>query len=90
MLHLVSADQDDLIAAYREVHKEIELFGHDLALKHEVIVLSKIDLITPEECELEMQLLAKETGREVLKVSVEDDIVLKQFSDRLTKILSKQ
>ena len=30
LLHLVSANQDDPLAAYREVRKEIELFGHDL------------------------------------------------------------
>ena len=30
LLHLVSANQDDPLAAYREVRKEIELFGRDL------------------------------------------------------------
>ncbi len=86
LLHLVSANTDDPLAAYREVHKEIELFGHDLEKKREIIVLSKIDLISTEECETKMQLLARETGREVLSVTVHDPAVLKGFSDRLTKI----
>ena len=87
LLHLVSADQDDPLAAYKEVRKEIELFGYGLAEKKEIIILSKIDLISPEMCEMKMQLLIRETNREVLKVSVEDTDTLKQFTHQLTKIL---
>lgn len=86
LIHLVSANQDDPLAAYGEVRKEIELFGHGLSEKREIIILSKIDLVLPEECETKLQLLARETNREVLSVSVEDAPVLKQFSDRLAKI----
>src|SRR3989338_1015569 len=87
LLHLVSSDQDDPVAAYKEVRKEIELFGYGLAEKKEIIILSKIDLISPEMCEMKMQLLIRETNREVLKVSVEDTDTLKQFTHQLTKIL---
>jgi GTPase len=90
LVHLISADQDDPLAAYGEVHKEIESFGHGLVEKHEIIVLSKIDLIPPEECRAKMQLLAQETGREVFSVSVEDPVALKKFATELTKILDKQ
>ena len=87
ILHLVSADQDDPVVAYREVQKEIELFGHGLANKQEIIILSKIDLISSAKCETKVQLLTRETGREVLTVSVEDPKAFKVFADRLTKIL---
>jgi GTP-binding protein len=90
LLHLVSADQEDPLAAYREVRKEVESFGHDLIKKQEIIILSKIDLLLPEEWETKVQLLAQETGREVLPVSIEDPKILKKFADRLTKILAKQ
>ncbi|MFA5744854.1 MAG: GTPase ObgE [Candidatus Paceibacterota bacterium] len=89
LLHLVSANQEDPLAAYREVRKEIELFGRGLSDKKEVLILSKIDLVSSVECETKMQLLARETGREVLAVSVEDASVLKKFSDKLTKILAQ-
>jgi len=88
LLHLVSADQDDPVAAYREVRKEIELFGHDLDAKREIVILSKIDLISPSERETKVQLLTEKTGREVLIVSVEDPGALKKFADRLTGILN--
>ena len=88
LLHLVSADQEDPISAYGEVRKEIELFGHGLADKREVIVLSKIDLIPLKERDIKIQLLAKETGREVLAVSIKEPKSVKNFSDTLAKILS--
>lgn len=88
LLHLVSADQDDHIKAYKEVHKEIELFGHGLSDKREIIVLSKTDLVLPEESKKIAKLLQKNTGREVLTVSVEDPKAIKKFSDQLTKLLN--
>ncbi len=90
LLHLVSASQEDPLAAYGEVHTEIESFGHGLASKHEIIVLSKTDLVSPKECKTKMELLARETGREVLSVSVEDPEALKAFADALTKILNTE
>ena len=89
LLHLVSADQEDPIAAYGEVRKELESFAHGLGSKREIVVLSKIDLISPAECETKMQLLARETGREVLPVSINEPKSLKKFSDRLSQILAK-
>jgi GTP-binding protein len=88
LLHLVSADQDDPLAAYQEVHKEIELFGHGLTAKREIIVLSKTDLISAEECKIKMKLLAGGEGREVLAVTIEDTKSIKKFSDRLIKIFT--
>ncbi len=88
LLHLVSASQDDPLSAYREVRKEIEAFGHGLPEKREIIILSKIDLITEGECETRRELLAKDTGREVLGVSVLDPTSVKKFSDKLSKILN--
>lgn len=88
LLHLVSADQDDPIAAYREVRKEIESFGYDLAHKNEIVILSKTDLVLPEEGASKLKLLAKETGREVFSVTIADDESVKSCADRLTQILS--
>ena len=90
LLHLVSSSTDDPVAAYREVHKEIEAFGHGLLEKREIVVLSKTDLLTPKEVEARKKLLAKETGREVLTVSIADDAALKTFSDRLTAIFAEK
>jgi GTP-binding protein len=89
LLHLVAASSDDPLAAYREVRTEIELFGHGLAEKREIIVLSKIDLVLPEEAEAKMEILAKETSKEVISVSIEETAALKKFSDRLSAIFAE-
>lgn len=90
LLHLVSASQDDPLAAYREVRKEIELFGHGLQDKKEIVVLSKIDLVSSKECADIAKMLAKETGREVFSVSVSEPKILKKFADTLTNLLNKK
>jgi len=89
LLHLVSATQDDPLAAYREVRSEIEAFGHGLAEKKELVILSKIDLISSEDRVTKMEILAKGTGREVLAVSIEDPSSVKGFGDRLTALFNK-
>ncbi|HUY62272.1 MAG TPA: GTPase ObgE [Candidatus Paceibacterota bacterium] len=88
LLHLVSASLDDPLAAYREVRTELESFGRGLAEKHEVIVLSKTDLVAPDERDRKAEMLARETGREVLTVSVEDPAALKAFADAFAKLLA--
>jgi GTP-binding protein len=89
LLHLVSASQEDPVASYREVRKEIDAFGRGLGEKKEVIVLSQCDLVSQDEAKLKQKSLAKESGREVLPVSVIDPDLLKSFSDELTKLLTK-
>lgn len=88
ILHLVSANQEDPVAAYREVRNEIELFGRGLPEKREIIVLSKADLVSEEELAAKGELL-KSLGKEVLVSSIEDDEILKAFSDRLTQVFGK-
>ncbi len=89
LLHLISSLQEDPIAAYTEVRRELEAFGHGLGEKREILVLSKTDLITEEECVLKAELLRIETGKEVLTVSVIDDESLKKFSDQLSAVFKK-
>jgi GTPase len=89
LLHLVSAVQEDPLAAYTEVRRELEAFGHELTNKREIIILSQTDLISPEECAIKQQLLINETDREVFTVSVVDADSLKTFSDDLSAIFKK-
>ena len=88
LVHLVSAEREDPVEAYREVRNELEAFGHELAKKREVLVLTKTDLITPEEQETRLKALKDGTGREVLSVSIEDAESLKRFSDQLSTQLA--
>ncbi len=87
IVHLVSAEQDDLASAYTNIRKELEAFGSGLSEKNELVVLSKSDLLTPEEEGKAVQMLEAVSGREVISVSILDDSSLKKLSDRLAKLL---
>lgn len=89
LVHLVSAEQEDVGGAYRSIRTELERFGRGLSDKPEIVVLSKTDLIDEETREQKMkELAAAAGGGEVLPLSVIDDVLLKAFSDSLTRTLS--
>ena len=88
LLHLVSSEQEDPIDAYKEVRKEIESFDRGIPAKNEIIILSKIDLIQSEERKTKAEALARDTGKEVIQLSVKDPASLKSFSDRLSALLA--
>lgn len=90
LLHLVSAEQDNPLAAYQEVRTEVESFGSELISKPEILILSKTDLVSTEEMVTKRALLEKGTGREVLTVTSKDPSSVKRLADRLTKIFSQR
>jgi GTP-binding protein len=87
IVHLVSAEQEDLAQAYTNIRKELEKFGAGLAEKEELVVLSKTDLLTPEQEREAMETLKKASGKEVIGISILDDASIKRISDRLSAIL---
>ena len=87
LVHLVSAEQEDPAAAYRAIREELETFGRALIEKPELVVLSKTDLLTPDELAEKQKQLSAAAGKGVLLLSVIDDELLKTFSDTLTKEL---
>lgn len=88
--HLVSAEQEDPAAAYRSIRAELEAFSAGLAEKDELVVLSKVDLVTPEEAEAKRKALSEAAGKEVMMLSVIDDDLLKRFSDTLSQTLESR
>ena len=48
LLHLVSAQVEDVATAYRTVRGEIEAYGHGLADKPEIVALSQADILDDE------------------------------------------
>ncbi|HEX2792150.1 MAG TPA: GTPase ObgE [Candidatus Paceibacterota bacterium] len=90
LVHLVSAEQEDLEKSYRAIRAELEAAGSGLTEKRELVVLSKIDMLPPEEQAGAVSSLAKAIGKEVIPLSVIDDDLLKAFSDRLAKELAEK
>ncbi len=85
--HLVSSEQEDVVLAYRNIRNELEAFGETLADKKEIVVLTKTDMVTPEELENKKKALEEVVGKGVATVSILDDAELKAFSDFLAKQL---
>lgn len=83
--HLVSAEQEDLVGAYRAIRNELETFSPELTGKREVVVLSKVDILTPEELAEKLAALKEASGTDVFPLSVIDDELLKAFSDSLVR-----
>ena len=48
LLHLVDATEADVATAYKAVRREIKAYSGDLALKKEIVALSKSDAVDPE------------------------------------------
>lgn len=89
LVHLVSVEQEDVVSAYRAIQDELRAFGNGLDQKEEMVVLSKVDLLTPEEAESMRSGLEKAIGKPVLALSIADDGLLKRFSDTLAQALAK-
>jgi GTP-binding protein len=89
LLHFVSLESDNPVQAYQEVRKELEAFGHGLAEKQEIIILSKTDLISSADCKKRIAEMKKATGKEVWSVTTEDETSIKSLADKLTKTLRK-
>ncbi len=69
LLHLVDGTEDDVVANYRAVRREMEAYGAGLATKPEVVALNKCDALDGETAEGKRHLLAAASGVDVAAVS---------------------
>jgi GTPase len=88
LVHLVSSEQDNPSEAYSAIRHELMTFNPALGEKEEIVVLSKVDMVSEEEIQEKKISLEKTSGKEVILLSVIDDTLLKKFQDMLTKKLS--
>ena len=88
LIHLVSAENEDVLATYRSIRDELEKYGEGLSEKPEIIVLTKIDLIDKKK-QKELQATMKSAGLKTLTVSVLDDAGMKKLSEEIVKKITK-
>jgi GTP-binding protein len=62
LIHLIDGTADNIEDAYRQIRAELTLYGRGLAAKPEVVVLTKIDALTPYEVSAKLRRLEKITG----------------------------
>ena len=88
ILHCISCEHEDMLEVYHVIRGELSQYDADLLQKPEIILLTKTDLISPETLTERINLL-KGLKKQVLTVSVTDDLSLKALSDELVGILKK-
>jgi GTP-binding protein len=86
LLHCISADTENILETYTLVRTELEKYSTELAEKKEYILITKTDLVSPDELNEKISILEK-TGKKVFCVSIIDDHSLKQLSDELVALL---
>ena len=69
LLHLIDGTQEDVAGAYRTIRHELESYSELLAEKPEIVVLNKIDALTPDEITERRAALAAVTGGDVYTIS---------------------
>ncbi len=69
LLHLVDGTQDDVVGAYRTVRRELKAYGAGLADKPEVVALTKVDALLPEDRAEKAAALKKAARRVPLEIS---------------------
>ena len=69
LLHLVDAEGDDPVKAWRVVRGELDAYGAGLEDKPELIALSRCDLVDPKELAKIRKKLARACGTEPMTVS---------------------
>ena len=83
LVHLISTEQKDVRGAYETIRKELLSYDPSLGEKEEIILLTKTDLITPQEVERKL----KELPEGAISYSMIDDTKITTFSQMLSKKL---
>lgn len=88
LIHCISLESIDPVTDYRTIRNELASYNEELSNKKEIIVLTKSDLVKDvKQQEKVSKRLSDETSSSIAIVSVLDDKSVKQFSDRLSRVL---
>ena len=69
LLHLVSAQEDDVAKAYTTIRGELEAYGHGLSDKPEIVALSQVDILDDKTKAQKIKELEKASGQSVIAFS---------------------
>lgn len=89
LIHCLSLESENLADDYKTIRAELKAYDEALLDKPELIVLTKTDL-ADEKAVKKAEKLLKKTKRRIFAVSILDDKSIKNFSDKLAKILKSR
>lgn len=88
LVHLVAADNEDVGAVYTTIRKELGAFDKTLLERDEIVVLSKIDIVSKDEIAKKVKELEKVSKKKVVLLSLYEDGTVKAFGDQLVQLLA--
>lgn len=88
LVHCISSENNSVLSVYKTIRKELSSYDKALLDKKEIIVLTKTDLVDVTTIKKIEKSLAK-TKSKIFKISILDDKSIKNFSDKLAKILKE-
>lgn len=89
LVHLVSSENEDVVAVYKTVREELDKFDPELSRKKEVIILTKADMFESGALLKKQKALAK-CNDSVFILTLLDDESVKVCKDALVKILREE
>lgn len=89
ILHCVSAEEEDPVAVYEIVRKELGHYNKSILDKPEIVLLTKVDLVSESEMNAKIKALQK-VNKSVMPISAIDDTLLKSLSDFLTSFKNER
>ncbi len=87
IFHLVNATEENVVANWRTVRRELERYGHGLAEKREVIGLNKTDAVPAAEATKKRAALKRASKSEVLALSAATGQGVTEAMARLMEIV---
>ncbi|MDR1034356.1 MAG: GTPase ObgE [Holosporales bacterium] len=89
ILHIIAADVESPVESYTVIRRELELYGHNLDKKPEVIALNKADLIDSDAALKIRSELGKITDNPVFVISLVTNTGVMGLIDCITKSVVK-
>ena len=84
LIHLVSAEEDDPLKAYKTIRAELAAYDEALLKKKEIVVLSKIDAVSAAVLKERLSMLPEGT----LLLTILDDDLVTALSKTLSQVLA--
>jgi GTP-binding protein len=90
LVHLISAENEDVADTYTTIREELGKYDKSLLEREEVVVLSKIDTVDKDEVKKKIKALEKASkNKNVIALSLYEDDTVKAFGDSLIQKLSE-
>jgi GTPase len=86
LAHCISLESDDLVHDWKTIRKELEEYSSELMQKKEFIILTKSDLVSPEETKIKKQEI-QGINKNAIVVSIHDWDSLEKLKKKIESLI---